>query len=447
MPPRHTVGAAAGTAGAGGGACAVGAPVATRMKAEKRSGRGANHESADSAATRDSTSTISVVPGQRTGRRAGSARRRDGAGGADTSARPSDARRSRCQRSISAGVTSAAWCSVQFSAAIRSSASSTPTARRISRSKPLRRSSGGGREVLRHRLVVVHLGGEPVEGQRVADDAWSSPARRRRAGCALRRRRATRNDSIDPCRTYCAAIAAASGCVGQRRMEHLAHRRVRGQERRDAAGGRRSPRVRRARRRRGRRRSPSARRQSRMPPRIAIRSMTALANRRVVGGDVAPQIAVGAAERLGAAGQDDVDALLEQRRARTPTAWRWSSRRPAAARARRRARSATSRTQRGEVLGADQRVGERLGEDEPRLGTDRRAQRLVIAVVDDGDRAADAIGQPRRGTTWSCCRPAASAPRGAPGVSSTSKTSAVACMPESQTSDARRRARAPSAGR
>ena len=56
--------------------------------------------------------------------------------------------------------------------------------------------------------------------------------------------------------------------------------------------------------------------------------------------------------------------------------------------------AATTRDAARRVLRAHQRVGEGLGEDEAGLGADRRGQRRVIAVVDDGDRAADPVGQP-----------------------------------------------------
>ena len=146
--------------------------------------------------------------------------------------------RSRCQASRSSAVTWSPWCSVQLSAAIRSSASSRPTARRISRSNPLRASCAGGGEVFGHGLMVVDLGGQAVERQRVADDdveARTSATWRVRgfvgAGHAKRKQRAVpevvRRNGI------------GVGVIRQRRMEHLADARMRCEERGDPR--RRSP--------------------------------------------------------------------------------------------------------------------------------------------------------------------------------------------------------------
>ena len=139
---------------------------------------------------------------------------------------------------------------------MRSSASSSPTARRIRRSKPLRFSSFIGREVLRHGLVVIDLRRQAVERQRVADDRRTSRARRRGDACDPRRRRRRGTRAAIRAARTARAIAAASGMRRQRRMKHLADPRVGGEKRGDARGGRRAPRVRLRRRRRTTRRSP-----------------------------------------------------------------------------------------------------------------------------------------------------------------------------------------------
>ena len=136
-----------------------------------------------------------------------------------------------------------------------------------------------GREVLRHGLVVVDLGRQPVERQRVADD----DARREHVGDVARailvgvRRRGT----------TAASRGARSPARWPRRRD--ARAATGGTPRSPWGGAARNAatRVAVADRRaciasacvEARQRWPSARRQSRMPPRIAIRSMTALPSR------------------------------------------------------------------------------------------------------------------------------------------------------------------------
>ena len=80
--------------------------------------------------------------------------------------------------------------------------------------------------------------------------------------------------------------------------------------------------------------------------------------------------------------------------------------------------------------------GERLGEDQPRLGPNRLDDRVVLAVVDDGDAAADPIGEPRQIRTRLVVD--LTHQNGvAAGRHQDVEDSAVACMPESQTSTAR----------
>ena len=179
---------------------------------------------------------------------------------------------------------------------------------------------------------------------------------------------------------------------GQRRMEHLADPRMGRQEGRDAAGRGRAARV------RGRGAVPTGGDGLGPPPvehAAAHRQQVhrRVGQRRVARRDVAPQIAVGAAERLGAAGQHHVDALREQRRGEGPR--RGDGRIDDQPQLRRSgAGGAHQGHERGHVLRAHQRVGERLGEHEPGLGPDSRGQRRVVAVVHDRDLSADALGQP-----------------------------------------------------
>ena len=113
----------------------------------------------------------------------------------------------------------------------------------------------------------------------------------------------------------------------------------------------------------------------------------------VVGRDVAPHIAIVAAQRLGAAGHDNVDAVAERRSVERPR----GGDRGVEDQADRRRDAAGARhhfPQRVEILGADERIGEGLREHEPRLRPDRRRERRRIAIVDDGDRSANTRGQP-----------------------------------------------------
>ena len=140
-------------------------------------------------------------------------------------------------------------------------------------------------------------------------------------------------------------------------------------------------------------RMAAARRQSRMPPRMATRSITLLARLTSLVGNVAPQIAIGPTERLRAAAQHDVHALIEQRSPKRPGRGNGrvddetQARRPLACRGH-------TRDEASDVLGADQRVRERFREHERRLRADGPLQPVPIAVVHDRERATDPGGQP-----------------------------------------------------
>ena len=175
-------------------------------------------------------------------------------------------------------------------------------------------------------------------------------------------------------------------------MEDLADLGVRGEERRD---------LRRRRRAAGMRLAGGIERRDngRGPPPVEHAATHGdeihyrVGKRRIVGGEVSPHVAVVAAKRLGAAGDDDVDAVLQGRNRKRP---RRGDRRveDQADAGHTLARGGHHGAELIEVLRADQRVGERLSEHEPRLRRDRRRQRCGIAIVHHRDRAADASGQP-----------------------------------------------------
>jgi hypothetical protein len=110
----------------------------------------------------------------------------------------------------------------------------------------------------------------------------------------------------------------------------------------------------------------------------------------VVGRDVAAEREVAAAERLREAADHHRGALREDRPVERPR----RRDRGVDDEPRPRAPRGDRGGERGDVLRAHERVGERLGEHEPGLGPDGRGHRGGVAVVDDRHRRAEPAAAP-----------------------------------------------------